>query len=74
MDAERMRRSAPDEEEDEFVTPLERFDSSGKKTAGQDGRNTGCSGLSTKSQVGTASIEKRLQSKDNYNAMRRESV
>lgn len=66
MDADRMRRSAPDEEDDEFVTPLERFDSSGKKTAGQAGRKYGCSILSAKSRVGTASIGKNLRSKVIY--------
>ena len=66
MDADRMRRSAPDEEDDEFVTPLERFDSSGKKTAGQAGRKYGCSILSAKSRVGTTSIGKNLRSKVIY--------
>ena len=33
MDADRMRSNVPDVEDDEFVTPRESFDSSGKKTA-----------------------------------------
>ena len=45
------------------MTPQERFDSSGKKIAGQAGRKAGCSSLSAKSRVSTASIVKQLRSK-----------
>ena len=33
MDVDRMHSNVPDEEDDEFVTPRECFDSSGKKIA-----------------------------------------
>ncbi|KAL1802555.1 hypothetical protein ACET3Z_031202 [Daucus carota] len=48
MDADKMRVSVPDEEDDEFVTPREGFDSSGKKTAGRSDRRSGGSGFSAK--------------------------
>ena len=63
LDAERMRRSSGAKEDDDFMTPQERFDSSGKKIAGQAGRKAGCSSLSAKSRVSTASIVKQLRSK-----------
>ena len=68
MEADQMRRSAADEEDDEFMTPEERFDSSGKKTAGLDVGKAGCSSLSVKSRVSTASIVKRLRIKVNNSA------
>ena len=49
MDADQLRKNASDEEDDDFMTPEECFDSSGKKTAGQAGRKAGWSGLSAKS-------------------------
>uniref|UniRef100_A0A161ZRM2 Uncharacterized protein n=1 Tax=Daucus carota subsp. sativus TaxID=79200 RepID=A0A161ZRM2_DAUCS len=48
-----MRRSVSNKDDDEFVTHVERFDSSGKKTAGQPGRKSGCSSLVAKSRVCT---------------------
>ena len=45
------------------MTPQERFDSSGKKTAGEAGRKTRCASLSAKSRASTASIVKQLRSK-----------
>ncbi|KAL1825513.1 hypothetical protein ACET3Z_012291 [Daucus carota] len=44
MDADRVRPSIPDEEDDEFLTPQERFDSSGNKIAGQTNSKSGASG------------------------------
>ncbi|XP_017226188.1 uncharacterized protein LOC108202309 [Daucus carota subsp. sativus] len=68
MEADEMRRSAADEEDDEFMTPEERFGSSGKKTAGLDVGKDGCSRLSAKSRVSTASIVKRLRIKTLQNS------
>ena len=63
MEADQLRWTASDEVDDDFMTPLECFDSSGKKAAGQAGRKAGCSSLSEKSRVSTASIVKRLRIK-----------
>ena len=63
MEADQMRQNASDEEEDDFMTPEECFNSSGKKSAGQAGGKAGCSGLAAKSRVSTASIVKRLRIK-----------
>ncbi|KAL1831416.1 hypothetical protein ACET3Z_001067 [Daucus carota] len=64
MEADQMRQNGLDEEEDDFMTPAECFNSSGKKSAGQDGGKAGSSSLAGKSRVSTASIVKRLRIKN----------
>ncbi|KAL1824126.1 hypothetical protein ACET3Z_010904 [Daucus carota] len=56
-----MLANVADEDDDEFITPRERFDSFGKNTAGQPGRKSGCSVLSPISRVRTGSSAKHVR-------------
>ncbi|KAL1805656.1 hypothetical protein ACET3Z_028724 [Daucus carota] len=70
MDADRVRPSIPDEEDDEFLTPQERFDSSGNKIAGQTNSKSGATGFPAKTRLRTVSRPNHLRSRVRYDAAR----